>query len=504
MSTQRPDDDGTEVDPELLADALRRVAAADPAADAVLDTASLHATLAATTGVTVPSDELAAARARRHRTRWFQVAAAVAAVAVVGTGGYAWGAHERAPQVAAPISLGAAGASSEVSGAVGGFGARLPGSAADATSDVVGSFDGPAPIGGDTARHPMSFPAYGGRIVFTGGPGLSDDRGEQAAWGFDAAGVYSRATLDRVADVFGVSGAVSDEYGLAKGSTDGTGPSVSLAPDGLASVSYYDPTRDPWSCAVRSAPDRPSSGDGAGTGSGSTGAARLGDGVVAVPEPGLVAPTAPALRPCADGRPSASAAVRVARDTLTALGLDAASYQVAADTSVGQVGGATTVLATLVVDGQASGVQWSFTVDAEGLQAAYGPLAPLVALGDYDVVSAQEAVDRLNDPRFTTSWGGVWPLAMRSFDTAGSSASGAVSPEIAPGVAPEVPPTPRAGDPFAWPVTRVTVTGARLGVALQTFDDGSSALVPAYELSDGSGSTWSVLAVAESELDLTS
>ena len=41
------------------------------------------------------------------------------------------------------------------------------------------------------------------------------------------------------------------------GPNDGSGPSVSLSADGLASLSYYDPTRDPWNCAgLRAGPRR--------------------------------------------------------------------------------------------------------------------------------------------------------------------------------------------------------------------------------------------------------
>ena len=91
----------------------------------------------------------------------------------------------------------------------------------------------------------------------------------------------------------------------------------------------------------------------------------------------------------------------------------------------------------------------------------------------------------------------MWPLA--------ASARGDAVLENKPGAGDEqtVPTTPRAGDPIAWPVTQVAITDARLGVALQVLDDGASVLVPAYELSDDSGATWSVIAVADDQLDLT-
>ena len=65
-----------------------------------------------------------------------------------------------------------------------------------------------------------------------------------------------------------------------------------------------------------------------------------------------------------------------------------------------------------MLDGQLTGVSANVTVVADGIQSVYAPLAPMVELGTYDVVSATEAVERLGDPRFGISGGGgVMPLA---------------------------------------------------------------------------------------------
>ncbi len=458
MTTHQPDEH--DLDPRLADAALERVAAADPAADAVLDTERLHATLAATTGVTLPTDELAAARSRRVRTRWLQAAAAVAAVGLVGSGGYAIGASASTPSLAPAISLGASAPQGDAAGAPEIAGSSIAGAGADERSLIAG---------------------FGGRQVFHA-KGLSTEGGALDAWGFDAASVYSEASLQRVAEVFGVTGDVSREYGLSIGALDGSGPNVSLSPDGQASVSYYDPTRDPWSCETRSAPDEPQDQLGEGAASSEGVDIVLGD---------------EAATECEGDAPSKTAAIDTARDTLDALGLDPEAYTFEATSDSDA---STQVTATLVVDDQATGVMWGFTVMHDGLQSAHGPLAPLVELGDYDVVSPAEAVERLNDPRFSSSGYGVWPLA--------ATARGAVEEPMATDDGavdePTVPPTLRAGDPIAWPVQHVTITGARLGVALQYLDDGACALIPAYELSDGSGATWSVIAVVEDQLDLSS
>lgn len=78
-------------------------------------------------------------------------------------------------------------------------------------------------------------------------------------------------------------------------------------------------------------------------------------------------------------------------------------------------------------------------------------------------------------------------------------------PEIAPAEpeAPTVPPTVGEGARFAWPVTDVTITDARLGHAVQYQPDGAAVLLPAYELSDADGNVWSVVAVVDDRLDFS-
>jgi len=49
----------------------------------------------------------------------------------------------------------------------------------------------------------------------------------------------------------------------------------------------------------------------------------------------------------------------------------------------------------------------------------------------------------------------------------------------------------------------VTITGARLGLALQWLSDGATLLLPAYELTDGNDGTWSMMAVVDASLDFT-
>jgi hypothetical protein len=453
--TENPTTGGTPADDTAFA----RLQAADPAAGSTPDLPALYAAVAERSGVPVgaPQDELAARRARRA-PRWLAVAAAVAGVAVIGGGGYAYGLNSAPETVTAAPAI-----ALDPAAARGGEVTR----AAEAMA------------GDGVASTKMIQPWWGGRTVFTA-DGLSTEGGSGTAWGFDAADAYSEETVAAAAAALGVSGQPRLEYGTwSVGPNDGSGPSVSLSPDGLASLSYYDPTRDPWSC-VRSAPDtleEPALG--------------TADGEVAVPEPATDG-TGQACDPAA-AAPTGDAAVAQAKDVLSSVGVDPAGYQFAAatDPASPQV---TTVTATQVIDDQQTGVTGSVTVVADGVQSLNAPLAPLVELGSYDVVSPTEAVARLGDPRFGASAGG-WMMVPDVMRAAGD----AVVP-AGPSV-PTVPATPAAGDPIAWPVQQVTLVSARLGLALTTLPTGASVLVPTYELADAAGSTWSVIAVVDDQLD---
>ena len=449
--------------------AFARLQAADPAAGSEPDLTALVAAVSERAGVdvTAPADELAG---RRHRRtpRWLQVAAAVAGVAVVAGGSYAYGlSSSTEPETitaAPPISL------------TGGGDSGREAAAPQAASMAAGA--------ADSAK--MMYPWYGGgRTVFTAS-GLSSDGGSGKAWGFDAAGTFSQETVVAAATALGVTGQPRQEYGTwTVGTNDGTGPSVSLSPDGLASLSYYDPTRDPWSC-VRSAPDSIETPDSIE--SPATDAA----GGVAMPEPAIDKGECTTSEPA----PTGDAAIGQAKDTFAALGIDTAAFQFAASTdpTSPQV---TNVTASQVVDGQQTGVTGSVTIVADGVQSLYAPMAPMVALGTYDVVSPTEAVARLGDPRFgSMGGGGVMPLAAE-----GMRATDDVMAPAGPSSDPTVPATPAAGSPLAWPVQEVTLVSARLGVALTTLPTGASVLVPTYELADADGVTWSVIAVVDDQLD---
>ncbi|MGN8247200.1 hypothetical protein ACTHAM_000872 [Cellulomonas soli] len=485
MSDRTPSgtpDEGTGPQAEPRDEAFDRVRAADPAAGATADLDRLAATArdraglvtagaVAHEGVDEP-EELAEVRvlgAPRRPARWLQIAAAVAGVAIIGGGGYA------------------IGASGDAAG-----GASLADAAAPAITleGTVGAAD-QAAAGGAVSKLAAESTVgwwYGGRTVFTQ-EGLSDEGGQGKAWGFDAVSVVTQENAARLAAVLGVAGEPRQEYGSwTVGPNDGSGATVTLSADGLANMSYYDPARDPWAQCYASSLDTPSTSEGAEA------------------EGSTVEPAPAECVPSGDPAPTGDAAVAEVRDVLADLGVDPDGWEYDLQTDTGNPQ-AVYVTVQQVVDGQRTSVSGSATLVADGLQSLYLPLATLVDLGTYDVISPVEAVERLADPRFGPS-SGVMPYmareGMSSTMPEAMGRDGALS-----GMAdeatdqPTVPATPAAGDPIAWPVQQVTLVSARLGVAVATLPDGATVLVPTYELADADGTTWSVVAVVEEQMDFS-
>jgi hypothetical protein len=488
MSPHRPD-------PERD-DAFDRLRGADPAAGLEPDPASLDAVVRQRVGL--PQDELGSARARaaaragaragagRRPGRWLAVAAVAAGTLVVGSvGGYALGSRgddRSGGAAAAAISLGAGTGAAE-SSALGADAARTAGSAAGSAAA-----DAPA-VASDRASSTSLFPWFGGHTVFTAS-GLSDESGRAAAYAYDPAQAFSAGTAARVASSLGLEGEPRLEGGAwVVGPQDAVNASLQLQPDGVTSVSYYDPSLDPFGCQQPLAtPEAAVEGADGG-----------------VSEPGrdeLDAPPCPPREP--NPAPQGDAAVARAREALTGAGVDADRYEYEASES--GTPDAAYVTAYEVVDGQRTGTVWSLTLVGDAVQSLYGALAPLVPLGDYDVVSETEAVARLADPRFGMSGGGVMAAAGSvADDTAAGTTLAGPAPDAAPQTPtdPTPPPAVTPGSALGWPVVEVTLTRARLGLAQQTLPSGATVLLPAYELSADDGSAWSVVAVADSGLDFS-
>ena len=188
------------------------------------------------------------------------------------------------------------------------------------------------------------------------------------------------------------------------GDPSGDKPSLQLSPDGFTSLSFDDPTLMQDACVVP-VPEGSASG-GAAVGS----------------KPGSCPQASGSARCRTTRRLTALGAL------LTALGVDpevvlAMSFHVNSD----DVGG-TYVSAQQMVDGQPTGASWNVSWVGDQVSSVYGAMAPLVSLGDYDVVSPIAAVQRLSDPRFGTMWGGgIVPMGVAIAADGMRNASSAVA-----------------------------------------------------------------------------
>ncbi|GAA2028518.1 hypothetical protein GCM10009819_10200 [Agromyces tropicus] len=433
-------------------DPIERLRAADPAADvearagfaddvvaratadgSIADAAPAGAAAAdgAASRDAAPVADLAAARARRRR--WLQVAAAAASVLVVGAAGYGLGAS--------------AGGGSELAGG---------GAAPPIALQGAGANEGALP-GVTTEDQRIAAPdaaltvPYGsGRTHFTSS-GLSTDAGTATAYAFDPRAGSVEDRVAAVAVALGIEGTpVLADGGWTVGPQDGTAPALWVSLDGTLSFSYSDPRISPWLC-------------------------EQGDDVCA---------------PSGD-LPGEDAAIDALRSLIASSGRDAEGYEYTSETWDGAV--TRNAQAWPVVDGQRVDQPWTIELAEDGIVSAYGPLADLVPLGDYAVVSEQAAFERLSDPRFGAQVI-AYPLAARE----------AVTDDVTEWVPPTEPPAaPAAGTPVAWPVTEVEIVDARLGLGSQWQPDGSVLVVPAYEFTDSAGGTWSMIAVDDAQLDFS-
>jgi len=471
-------------------DALQRLRAADPAAQLEPDLESLDAAVRARTAE--PADELATVRARRGRRSWFLVAAAAAGVLVIGGGGYALGAG-----LTRGAELATGGAADHVAGAAITLSQPAAGRAEAGSAPVPAT----GTAADSAAKSPDLFASgwYGGRTQFSA-VGLSGAAGSAEAWAYDPAAVFSAETAKRIAAALGLAGEPALVDGAwTIGGNDGSAPTLQVQPDGVASLNYYDPRLDAYSCEKLAQEGSASSGGSAGS-AGSDSASSV--------EPGVALPTPSCASTSNAPAPQGPAAVAKAKDVLRSIGLDAGDFEYETqDSGTPQYA---YVTAFEVVAGERTGAVWSVSLVGTGIQSLNGALAPVVSLGTYAVVSPTTAVERLTDPRFGVSYGGPYAMDMRK--AAGSPASAAAGsgtttdlatagPAIATAPARTLPPTAKAGATFAWPVGAVTLTTARLGLTVYSQPDGSTVLLPAYALSSADGQVWSVVAVADAQLN---
>ncbi|MCK0110906.1 hypothetical protein MWU75_01945 [Ornithinimicrobium sp. F0845] len=133
---------------------------------------------------------------------------------------------------------------------------------------------------------------------------------------------------------------------------------------------------------------------------------------------------------------------------------------------------------------------WYFGVTDQGVAYASFQLGDLVPMGDYEVISPAEAVDRVNDTRFQQIGAYIPDLEMEAtYDEDWTE--------------PEPLPPLVAGEPIPYPLSESQVTAAELHSGVVSLWDGTEFVAPVYHLTDDRGNSWQVLGLAEEALDFT-
>lgn len=400
-------------------------------------------------------DQLTARRRRRQPMRY--AAAAVAAVLLLG-GGYALGSG------GGSLSAG----SSADSAPVGESQAEDAGSdqSAPAAAPEIGTAPQPEP--GDVDGSTGTSSSGRQRTVF-----MADD----LPAGPDRAQVYAleianeaRGQAEQIAAALGLPGDPHEADGTWVVGDDAAA-ALRLHPDGA--LAYGDPALQSWSCLPVEPLTTPDSSAGSATDGGQDSAAECAD----------------------DERPAPPDAAQTFAAFLTDAGLDPDRYEIRTEDS----GAGASVTATLLLGGQESDVRITGTVVADGIAAVWGSVATPAELGEYPLISPEEAVERLTDPRFFGS-SGVVAIPDPRYTGSADSSSGVVAvpdPRFSGSA-------PAPGSSIPWPVQRVQITTAQLTLVSARTTAGVLVL-PSWQLTgtdaDGTEGTWTVPALTAATFD---
>lgn len=149
-----------------------------------------------------------------------------------------------------------------------------------------------------------------------------------------------------------------------------------------------------------------------------------------------------------------------------------------------------------ILGGENTNSEWSFNFVGETLESAYGQLADIVDLGEYEVVSPKQAIERIND-----GWFGVFSIVYPQDWEGYFSPAVTEGPVTEEDTAPAAGAVPKEGAKVVWQVADVTLTDPELKFGT-VWQDGSALMVPVWEFAASSGLKYQVLALTENELDL--
>ncbi len=197
------------------------------------------------------------------------------------------------------------------------------------------------------------------------------------------------------------------------------------------------------------------------------------------PSAGSVTATAPPM--------TSERALELATLLLGSIGVDTSSV----DWQVDRFSASTIATAWQLVAGARTQLAWRVGFDPSGaVVAASGFSAGFEEIPEYSVVGAATAVERSGQP----AWTAIPPRLISGpgdeiVPTASATPSASTSPDQ-PGL--------------TVPVLDVTVAGAELGLAQYWQPDGGLLILPAYRLAGADGSSWSLLAVADTYVSFVS
>ena len=322
--------------------------------------------------------------------------------------------------------------------------------------DMSGSRDA------SSAQASSKLMAFNGREVYSA-KGLSDTPSIAHAYGYDESSAVTSKTFDKLRKAFNVKAKAEKQWGSLVAS-DGVTSSLSLTGYGTGAFWYSSYAEQKAS----KAPKKP-------------------------------------------------VAIASAKEIMEGLGIDPALYNFTFDTYsydqwieaepasganesgksvTSTVGSVTASLSSLNIPDEMGwdSSSWRFEFNKGELTSVSGSLAKQVDLGEYPVVSATQAVDRLNDKRFGGSTM-AWPAMAREGD---ARVVGNTEPGEADG--PTAMPQLAAGQSFDWAVTEQVIVDADLNWAGFTMENGAYVSLPVWSLTAQSGAKYQVLAVADESL----
>lgn len=358
--------------------------------------------------------------------------------------------------------------------------------------------------GQDAKMSSSSMWGWGGRAYLEAYSSISDTSGVQVGYTFDASDIDRKTQLEKIADVFSVTGKIiggkSDGYfvgdkNYVKAIAQISGASWDLSQ--LVTWNYSDSSVNPVYCGG----DMPMYDTKSSSTAGVAGVDVATAEPVATSEP-MPAPAASECETPSGTLPSDEATLALAKEKFGALDFDSASAIWTVVDNGGQWGYGTEmanayklVTAKVLLNGIYTNQSWTMTVGPDNaILNANGFFAKFVPTTEYNIVGAQTAIER--------SQNALWAnLAAQEVYR-----EGMVYPmEIDTNSNPSKVVRNQAGQPvLASNIDRITIVSAEKSLISWYLNDGSTILLPAYLLSESDSKNsrqWLQLAIADEYVD---